>query len=90
VKVVFGSNPLFAVVSESNHQRFLSGKAFCIEQPVLLMVKGAVQLNKSPEWLAIIPLVAYGIGAAVQAVVGIIIITKSQTVAGWLFKNDDE
>ena len=54
------------------------------------ILEGAIQLNKSPQWLAIIPMVAYGIGAAVQAVVGIIIIAKSQTVAGWLFKNDDE
>jgi hypothetical protein len=48
-----------------------------------------VELNKSPQWLAIIPVISYGVGAAVQAVVGIIIIAKSQTVAGWLFKNDD-
>jgi hypothetical protein len=56
---------------------------------VAITRQGAVELNKSPQWLAIIPVISYGVGAAVQAVVGIIIIAKSQTVAGWLFKNDD-
>jgi hypothetical protein len=36
-----------------------------------------------------IPLVSYGIGAAVQAVVGLILIAKSQKIAGWMFRDEE-
>jgi hypothetical protein len=32
----------------------------------------------------------YAIGAAIQAAVGIVLIAKSQKVAGWMFKSDED
>jgi hypothetical protein len=51
---------------------------------------GVSQLKDSPKWIAVIPMVSYAIGAAVQAVVGVVIIAKSEKIAGWMFKSDDE
>ena len=32
---------------------------------------------------------SYAIGAGVQAMIGIAIIAKSRTIAGWMFKEDE-
>ncbi|HEY1788572.1 MAG TPA: hypothetical protein VGJ73_10475 [Verrucomicrobiae bacterium] len=33
---------------------------------------------------------SYAIGAGVQLIVGVIIISMSKTVAGWMFKSDED
>lgn len=38
---------------------------------------------------AVLHIIAYPIGAAVQFAIGIAIIIKSQTIAGWMFKGDE-
>jgi cytochrome c biogenesis protein CcdA len=39
---------------------------------------------------AVLHIVAYPIGAAVQFAIGIAIIIKSQKIAGWMFKGDQD
>ena len=68
----------------------LSVCLYAIPSCVSGVLEGVVHFGKSPQWLAIIPMVAYGIGAAIQAVVGLVIIAKSQSIARLMFKNDDE
>lgn len=68
----------------------LSVCLYAIPSCISGILEGVVHLKDSPHWLAIIPLVSYSIGAAIQAAVGLVIIAKSQTVAGWMFKNEDE
>ena len=48
------------------------------------------QLGETKWDIAVIRIFSYAIGSSVQVVVGIIIIAKSQTIAGWLFKGEDE
>jgi hypothetical protein len=38
----------------------------------------------------LVRVISYSIGYGVQAAVGFILIAKSQKIAGWMFKNDDE
>ena len=52
---------------------------------------GITQFQVSPKWdIAIIRIISSAIGAAVQAVIGIVIIAMSQKIAGMMFKTDDE
>jgi hypothetical protein len=57
---------------------------------ILRGISQFAQFENSQKWLTVIPVIAYGIGAAVQAVIGLVIIAKSQNIAGWMFKDDDE
>jgi hypothetical protein len=68
----------------------LSVCLYAIPSCISGILYGVSHLKDSPQWLAIIPMVSYAIGAAIQAVVGLVIIAKSQKIAGWMFKNDDE
>lgn len=49
-----------------------------------------VRQDESGWHFAEVQFVSYGIGAAVQLIVGIAIITMSQKISAWLIKSDDE
>jgi hypothetical protein len=68
----------------------LSVCLYAIPSCISGMLRGIVQMHNSPQWLVIVPVVSYGIGAAIQAGVGLVIIAKSQRVAGWMFKSDED
>lgn len=53
---------------------------------ILIGVKQSMTTNGSDEALRI---GSYAIGAGVQLAIGIAIIAMSQTIAGWMFKNDE-
>lgn len=51
---------------------------------------GVSHLRDSETWLAVLPMISYPIGAAIQAAIGLLIISKSSKIAGWMFKSDEE
>jgi uncharacterized membrane protein len=64
---------------------------YAIPSCVSGILVGITQFQVSPKWdMAVIRIVGSAIGAAVQAVVGLVIISMSQKIAGMMFKTDDE
>ena len=69
----------------------LSVCLYAIPSCVSGILVGITQFQVSPKWdMAVIRIVGSAIGAAVQAAVGIAIISMSQKIAGMMFKTDDE
>jgi hypothetical protein len=69
----------------------LSVCLYAIPSCVSGIVFGITQFQVSPKWdIAVIRIISSAIGAAVQAVIGIVIISMSQKIAGMMFKTDDE
>jgi hypothetical protein len=54
---------------------------------ILIEIKQVMTTSGSAEVLRI---GSYAIGAGVQLIVGVIIISMSKTVAGWMFKSDED
>ena len=63
---------------------------YAIPSCVSGILVGITQLEVSKWDITIIRILSSAIGAAVQAVVGIVIISASQKIAGWMFKSDEE
>jgi len=68
----------------------LSVCLYAIPNCVSGMIVGIHHLQNFPQLVSIVPVVSYAIGAAIQVVVGLVIIAKSQKVAGWMFKSDED
>lgn len=56
----------------------------------ILVAMTRPEATGSNQVAAVLHILAYPIGAAVQFAIGITIIVKSQTVAGWMFKSDQD
>ena len=67
----------------------LSVCLYAIPSCISGFLQGIMHLNSS-QGLAIIPLISYGIGAAIQAIVGLVIICESQKISGWMFRSDED
>jgi hypothetical protein len=69
----------------------LSVCLYAIPSFVSGILVGITQFQTSPTWsIPIIRIMSSAIGAAVQACVGVVIISMSQKISGMMFKTDDE
>lgn len=60
----------------------------CVSGIVLAVTRPDAMDSNSAA--AVLHIIAYPIGAAVQFALGITIIVKSQTIAGWMFASDQD
>ena len=68
----------------------LSVCLYAIPSCITGILIGVTQLQVSKGDFALIRILSSAAGAAVQAVIGIIIINVSQNIANWMFKSDEE
>jgi hypothetical protein len=68
----------------------LSVCLYAIPSCITGILYGLTTMMASKPDIVFLRVFSSAVGAAVQAIIGIVIICQSQKIAGWMFKNDDE
>lgn len=68
----------------------LSVCLYAIPSCVSGIMFGLESMSVSKTDITVMRVVSYAVGAGIQAIIGIMIISASQKIAGWMFKSDDE
>jgi hypothetical protein len=68
----------------------LSVCLYAIPSCVSGIIVALMQPHGSRSGFELMGLSYYAVGAVVQFAIGLVIISISQTIAGWMFKSDDE
>jgi hypothetical protein len=68
----------------------LSVCLYAIPSCVSGIIFAVIQPPNTDSGFEFMRIISYAIGAGVQFAIGIVIISTSQKISGWLFKGDDE